>query len=66
MYNLFRYFLLFYYLCTPQKEYNLNNMNQKRLWMLAAILYCGMNVFTSCTSDNDDNSDVLASSGVRS
>ena len=24
-------------------------------WMLAAILICGASVFTSCTSDNDDN-----------
>ena len=29
----------------------------KKLWMLAAILViiCGTSVFTSCTSDNDDN-----------
>ena len=27
----------------------------KKLWMLAAILTCGASVFTSCTSDNDDN-----------
>ena len=26
-----------------------------KLWMLAAILTCGASVFTSCTSDNDDN-----------
>ena len=24
-------------------------------WVLAAILVCGSSVFTSCTSDNDDN-----------
>ena len=24
-------------------------------WMLAATLVCGASVFTSCTSDNDDN-----------
>ena len=29
-------------------------------WVLAATLVCGTSVFTSCTSDNDDNSDVLA------
>lgn len=27
----------------------------KKLWMLAAILTCGASVFTSCSSDNDDN-----------
>ena len=26
-----------------------------KLWMLAAILTCGASVFTSCSSDNDDN-----------
>ena len=30
-------------------------MNQKKLWMLAAILYCGANVFTSCTNDDNPN-----------
>ena len=30
-------------------------MKQLKLWMLAAILTCGATVFTSCTSDNDDN-----------
>ena len=32
-------------------------MKQRKLWMLAAILViiCGTSVFTSCTSDNDDN-----------
>ena len=24
-------------------------------WVLAAILVCGASVFTSCSSDNDDN-----------
>ena len=27
----------------------------KKLWMLAATLVCGASVFTSCSSDNDDN-----------
>ena len=27
----------------------------KKLWMLVAILICGKSVFTSCTSDKDDN-----------
>ena len=26
-----------------------------KLWMLVAILTCGASVFTSCSSDNDDN-----------
>ena len=30
-------------------------MRQVKLWMLAAILICGATVFTSCSSDNDDN-----------
>ena len=30
-------------------------MKQTKLWMLAAILVCGTNILTSCTSDNDDN-----------
>jgi len=32
-------------------------MKQKKLWVIAAILViiCGTSVFTSCTSDNDDN-----------
>ena len=30
-------------------------MKKLMQWMLAAILVCGASVFTSCTSDNDDN-----------
>ena len=30
-------------------------MNRMIRWMLAAILICGASVFTSCSSDNDDN-----------
>ena len=30
-------------------------MKKLMQWMLAAILICGASVFTSCTSDNDDN-----------
>ncbi len=30
-------------------------MKQKKLWMLAATLVCGASVFTSCSSDSDDN-----------
>ena len=30
-------------------------MKKSSLWMLAAILVCGSSVFTSCTSDEDDN-----------
>ncbi|MBP1542267.1 MAG: hypothetical protein ILA25_08915 [Prevotella sp.] len=30
-------------------------MKTFRLWMLAATLICGASVFTSCSSDNDDN-----------
>ena len=27
----------------------------KKLWMLSAILVCGLSIVTSCSSDNDDN-----------
>ena len=30
-------------------------MKKNLLWMMAAILICGVGVFTSCTVDNTDN-----------
>ena len=32
-----------------------NSIKKVQNWMLAAILICGTSVFTSCSSDSDDN-----------
>ena len=39
-------------------------MIQKKLWVLAATLICGTSVFTSCSSDDDNDNTVVPTDEV--
>ena len=47
----------YYAIFASRKKYYLKQFDMKKLlsWSFAAALICGLNVFSSCINDNDDN-----------